>query len=384
MATGSDIGTLYPFLRRQVERRNRDGGLGRWAFLRPEYRSVAAWGKATRQKVFELLHYAPPPVDPAPKILARENRDGYTLERLEFNTTPDIRVPACLLLPEHASFPAPALVGLHDHGGFYYVGKEKLIEDPNEHAAIRDFKARSYAGRSVASDLVRQGYVVCVIDAFYFGERRLVLDDDPPEWVERRPEVSEELIRKMNARAGELESLTARSLYAAGLTWMGIWVWDDIRTVDFLRTRKEVDPERIGCLGLSVGAYRALHLMALDPRVKVGVAVCWLAEFGPLIKRHIRHTVGMSKIIPGLYPLLDLPELAALAMPRALMTISARRDGLFTLEAMEGAIQTLKRSYAKAGIPERYQGDLDDAPHEFNADMQQRARAWLDRWLRAE
>jgi ABC-type phosphonate transport system ATPase subunit len=51
---------------------------------------------------------------------------------------------------------------------------------------------------------------------------------------------------------------------------------------------------------------------------------------------------------------------------------------------MKGAIRTLERTYAKAGIPERYRGDLDDTPHEFNAGMQQRARAWLDRWLRAE
>jgi dienelactone hydrolase len=377
MPTRSDIGTLYPFLERQVAK-----GTGRLAFLRPEHTDVAAWTRETRAKVFELLRYTPPPVDPAPKLLSREKRDGYTLERLEFATTPEIRVPAYLLLPEHASGRSPALVALHDHGGFYYVGKEKLVEDSDEHPAVRDFKAQSYAGRSIASDLARQGYVVIVIDAFYFGERRLILDDDPPEWVERRRDVPGELIRKMNARAGEMESITARSVYTTGITWMGIWAWDDIRTVDFLRTRKEVDPERIGCLGLSVGAYRTLHLMALDPRVKVGVAVCWLSEMGPLIQSHIKHTVGMSKIIPGLYPLLDLPDLAALAMPRALMTISGAQDGLFTKESMQGAIRTLERTYAKAGIRDRYRGDFDDTPHEFNADMQSRARSWLDRWLR--
>jgi dienelactone hydrolase len=377
MPTGSDIGTLYPFLKRQVEH-----GTGKMAFLQPEYSNVETWGRETRAMVFELMRYSPPPVDPAPRLISREKREGYTLERLEFATTPDLRVPAFLLLPDHASGASPALVALHDHGGFYYVGKEKLVEDPKEHPAVRAFKAASYAGRSIASDLARQGYVVIVIDAFYFGERRLILDDDPPEWAERRPDVSEELIRKMNARAGEMEAITARSVYTAGITWMGIWAWDDIRTVDFLRTRKEVDPERVGCLGLSVGAYRTLHLMALDPRVKVGVAVCWLSEMGPLIQKNIRHTVGMSKIIPGLYPLLDLPDLAALAMPRALMTISGARDGLFTKESMEGAIRTLERTYAKAGIRDRYRGDMDDTPHEFNADMQSRARSWLDRWLR--
>jgi dienelactone hydrolase len=378
MSTGSDIGSLYPFLKRRLEH-----GTGRMSFLQPKYRDVEAWAKETRGKVLELLHYAPAPVAPKPKLLAREERDGYTLERLEFSTTPDIRVPAFLLIPHHASLPAPGIVALHDHGGFYYVGKEKLVEDPKEHAALRAFKQTCYAGNNIASDLAKQGYVVVVIDAFYFGERRLILDDDPVEWVERRPEVSEELIRTMNARAGQMEELTARSIYATGITWEGIWAWDDIRTVDFLRTRKEVDPDRIGCLGLSVGAYRTLHLMALDPRVKVGVAVCWLSEFGPLVQKHIRHSVGMSKIIPGLYPLLDHPDFAALAMPRALMTISGAQDGLFTKASMEGAIRTLQRTYAKAGIPERYRGDLDDTPHEFNADMQQRARAWLDRWLRA-
>ena len=103
-----------------------------------------------------------------------------------FNTTPDLRVPAYVLVPKGPRpAPAPAIVALHDHGGFYLWGKEKLVEIDDEHPVLTEFKQRYYGGRSIATDLARQGYVVVVIDMFYWGERRMLLDDDPADWRER-------------------------------------------------------------------------------------------------------------------------------------------------------------------------------------------------------
>ena len=107
------------------------------------------------------------------------DKGDYIRERIYFNTTPDIRVPAYLLIPKAGKLPAPAIVALHDHGGFYLWGKEKLVEMENEHPVLTDFKGHYYGGKSVATELVRQGYVVLVIDMFYWGERRMLLDDDP-------------------------------------------------------------------------------------------------------------------------------------------------------------------------------------------------------------
>ena len=94
-----------------------------------------------------------------------------------------------MLIPKGLTGPAPAVVALHDHGGMYFWGKEKIVEVPDEHPVLAEFKQTAYAGKSIASELARRGYVVIVIDMFYWGERRMLLDDDPADWRERPREM---------------------------------------------------------------------------------------------------------------------------------------------------------------------------------------------------
>jgi dienelactone hydrolase len=172
-----------------------------------------------------------------------------------------------------------------------------------------------------------------------------------------------------------------RTIYAAGFTWAGVMFWDDLRTVDYLATRPEVDAERIGCVGLSVGGLRSCHLAALDDRIKAAVVVGWMASYPAQLKGHVRHTIGFTKLVPGLTRHLDYPDVASLAMPASLLVISGTRDGLFALDGVKHCFAKLSSCYAKAGVPERFRGRLYDAPHEFNAAMQREAWDWLARWL---
>jgi dienelactone hydrolase len=290
-------------------------------------------------------------------------------------------VPAFVLVPKGLTKPAPAVVVLHDHGGFYFWGREKVADIEDEHPVLADFKRRYYAGKGIASELARRGYVAIVIDMFYWGERRMLLDDDPADWRERPPSVTAQRIAEFNRRAGESESLVARTIYAAGFTWSGVMFWDDLRTVDYLLTRPEIDPNRIGCVGLSVGGLRACHLAALNDRVKAAVVVGWMASYPAQLPRHIRHTIGFTKLVPGLMRFLDYPDVASLAMPSALLVINGTRDALFDLDGVKHCFAKLTACYAKAGLPDRFRGSLYDTPHEFNAEMQQEAWQWLERWL---
>ena len=374
--TGSHIGNLYPFVKGQADRSTLE-----LSFLRPEFKSLEKWQPAARNRILEHLFYAPPPVAPQPQVIRRTDKGAYVEEYLTFQTTPDLRVPAYVLVPAKAKLPAPGVVVLHSHDGVYLWGKEKVVATDGEHPYLTAFKGRSYGGRSIAVELVNQGYVVVSIDAFYWGERRMLLDDDPAAYRERPQSMTDKEIQAFNQRASQNESLIARSLFTAGITWPGVLLWDDIRTLDYLASRPEVDPRRLACVGLSLGGYRSFLLAALDNRIKAAVDVGWMTSFATQIKQHVMNTVGLSFHVNGLYRYMDLPDMAALIAPRAVLVINGSRDRLFALDGVKAAFEKIARCYDKAGAPERQRTRLYDAPHEFNLEMQAEAWDWLRRWV---
>jgi dienelactone hydrolase len=372
---GSHIGNLYPFVQKQADRSTFE-----LSYLHADVRDLATWQTPARTKVLEHLFYAPPPIAPAPVPLRREDRGEYIQEDFTFQTTPDVRVPACLLIPARTRRPAPAILVLHCHGGFYVWGRDKVVAREEEHPALREYKQQLYAGRSIATELVRRGYVVLTIDMFYWGERRMLLDEDPPSYRDPRRMTDEE-IAAFNRRSQQSEQLVARSLFAAGITWPGVLLWDDLRSLDYLASRPEVDAGRIGCVGLSVGGYRSFVLAALDPRIRAAVAVGWMSSFGAHIRRHVVNSIGLTFHIMGLYRYLDLPDFAALIAPRSVLVINGSKDQLFPPDGVKTAFEKIEKCFAKAGVPERQQCRLYDAPHEFNLRMQSEAWEWLDRNL---
>ena len=191
------------------------------------------------------------------------------------------------------------------------------------------------------------------------------------------PDITEQQVNEYNARSGQNEQLAARGLLTAGVTWPGIMLWDDMRTVDYLASRPEVDPNRLACVGLSVGGYRSFMLAALDPRIKAAVDVGWMTTFNSQIEKHVIHTMGLSFVIPGMYRYFDLPDLAGLVAPRNLMVQMGSQDGLFPLAGIQAAFARIDQCYRKAGNEGGQRCKLFDVPHQFNDKMQAEAWAWL-------
>lgn len=376
----SEIGNLYQFIENEAARLEYPLSIAAnqlvpWEQLQQE----------GRKKLRELLHYNPQPAELRPRTVERVDMGDYVREKVYFYSCLSVEVPCYVLIPKQADFPVPGVIALHDHGGMYYWGKEKIVEVPNEPPVLTEFKKRSYGGKSYATELVRQGYVVVVIDAFYFGERRIQLDSLPRETrevlqisnVERG---SKEWIELSNSVAREREDITAKSLYLAGASYPGVLVWDDIRTVDYLCSRPEVDESRIGCLGLSVGGFRTAHLAALDTRVKVACVCGWMSQLRPLIKKHMKVHTWML-FVPGLYKYLDYPDVASLAIPTSLLILQGSRDPLFPIDAIENAIDKVQSAYNRAGFEDRFDYQMYDTVHEFNPEMQSAAFEWFQERL---
>src|SRR5262249_23807024 len=227
---------------------------------------------------------------------------------------------------------------------------------------------------------VRRGYVVITIDAFMFGERRVMIDADRAAGWDREKYTLDD-VRRLNQVCRGKESTVVKGLTLAGATWPGVVFWDDIRTVDYLVTRPEVDAKRIGCVGISMGGYRAIYLSALDDRITAGCVVGFMSSTRPMIKAHL-DTHSFVHFLPGLHTFLDLPDVAALTAPRALLVQQCRRDRLFPRVGMEESVRRIAEAYRTAGCPDKFGGRFYDEPHRFTIAIQDEAFAWLDRHLK--
>ncbi len=374
--SGSDAGSIYSEIRMLADQCRYP-----MSWLETPYPDVSSYRMAVRKKLFELFHYSPPPVPPAAEVVGRWEFSDYIQEQILFSTTPWFRVPAYVLIPKGRKSPHPAIVDLHSHGGMFLYGKEKVMPVPGgEHPAVTRYRRDNYEGKSTSLALCRRGYVVISIDCFYFGERRTLFDSDVQKLGSDRSKYSLEEVDYLNRKSSQGESALARSLYWAGTTWQGIAHWDDIRTVDYLASRPEVDPSRIGCLGISMGGYRTDFLAALDDRIQCAVSVGWMSTLRHLIRHHVV-THSYSHFLPGMAHFLDLPDVVACRVPKPLMVQQCNRDSLYPLEGMQESVKKIAAIYKKAGASSNFEGRFYDHPHLFSLRMQEEAFDWLDRWL---
>jgi dienelactone hydrolase len=346
--------------------------------------SDTEWRKQGRAAITNGLGYQPASVPLDLRLERTVSRPGYELRVISFAGTSHYRIPAFLLIPEGKG-PFPAVVALHDHGSEYYFGKEKLVEMDPEHAALTSFKKVYYGGRSYASELARNGYVVLVADCFYWGERRLKYAYPPSNYRQAMAGLDESSEQYVSAVDDFLEQRTAdliTLLGYTGLNWLGIVSYDDMRAVDLLVSLPEVDSRRIGCIGLSGGGFRSTYLAGRDARIRAGVIVAWMNTLPTTLdlaeKSHA--DIFDSYVV---HAGLDHPDVASLGAPDcALFVLNCGRDELFTAKGMRLAVEKIRSVYQGMNHANKFQARVYDVPHLFNTQMQKDAFLWLDRWLK--
>jgi len=372
------------------------GAYGEWAaqsmrdpprlsFRQPVFGNVDAWRAVARARFHELLLGPGRAATPVAVLQHQLEFDELSIEHLQWQLPYGPPTEALVLKPAGARGKLPGVVGLHDHGGNKYFGLRKITrmsKDP--HPAMVRHQDHYYGGAAWANELARRGYVVLVHDTFTFGSRRMRLADLPESirgsLTEVNPEAQDEIDR-YNQFAGNHEHIVAKSLFSAGMTWPGVFVFDDQRAVDYLASRPDVDATRIACAGLSGGGLRTVMLSGADERIRcsccVGMMTTWRDY---LLNKCYTHT--WMCYVPGLPCDLDYPEILGLGVPNPVLVLNNRQDQLFTLPEMERADRILTEVYKKAGAPDRYRASFYDGPHKFDQEMQKEAFAWFDRWLK--
>ncbi|MEI7939580.1 MAG: dienelactone hydrolase family protein [Verrucomicrobiota bacterium] len=318
-----------------------------------------AWREKARAKVMECLLLAPPVAPFDPKVIAEQDRGSYVARKVVFNVTGDSRVLAFLLVPKAAG-PHPAVLLLHDHGAKFDIGKEKVIEPwdepPQKMESARKWITQCYGGRFIGDELAKRGYVCFATDMLNWSDR--------------------------GGGGYENQEVLAANLFQFGASWAGLIAHEDLRAAEFLATQPEVDAKRVAAMGLSVGGYRTWQTAALSDRIAAGVSVCWMATRKGLMVPRNNQTTGQSAftmIHPGLANLLDYPDVAGIACPKPMMFLCGGRDHLFPAASIEEAFGKMRQVWESQKAADRLVTRLYDAPHEFNATMQNDAFDWLDR-----
>ena len=330
-----------------------------------DIRDFDAWKQKARDKVFDCM-LAPPPA-PANgydvKVLYEEQRDGYKARKLEISLSRYYTVPAYLLIPDGKG-PFPAVNVLHDHGAHLFIGKEKVIRPLacEDSVVVNDAEAwvKNYDGQYFGDYLARHGYVVFATDAPMWGERG----------------------QKEGPRRDRYDMI-AGNMMMYGIDLSAYMTYDDLRATEYLASLPEVDPQRIGCTGWSMGAYRAWMLSALSDHIKAGAAVCWMVTTDEQLSFRYSRTEngGFANCLPGLRRWLDYPHVASIACPKPMLFINGSQDKLFPVAGVKKAFQTMHEVWDSQGVGDRIETELWEMPHSCGLRSQQRVLLFFQKYL---
>jgi len=303
----------------------------------------------TRSTVLRLLGEMPPRPDPRKVVvLATEDHGDYTLERFEFFNGVDMAVPGMIVVPKDRRGKVPAVIGLHGHGSPTSRPKESLCADPE----------------SIGATLARKGYVVAAIDGYFNGER-----------IGKGPGGARDGKDAQEASLFKLYLLQGRTLW-------GMMLRDQQCLIDYLQTRPEVDPERIGATGASMGCTGSWWLAAIDERVKAIVGVICFTRYTELLAHGNLRMHGIYYFVPGVLAHFDTEAIYSLIAPRPMLMLSGDRDGgaptdgIYVLEKKLGSVYDLygRRDDFRSII---YQ----DTGHEYLPEMKDQMVQWFERHL---
>ncbi|MCQ2128092.1 MAG: alpha/beta hydrolase family protein [Bacteroidaceae bacterium] len=329
-----------------------------------EIKDFNEWRKVARQKVFDCMLTPPPPAaEMGMTIVAEEQRDGYKARKIEIKLSKYYTVPALVLIPDGKG-PFPAVNALHDHGAHLFIGKEKMIRPFAEDSTVindaDEWVASLYEGQYLGDFLAKNGYVVFSADAPMWGERG----------------------QKEGALRDKYDMI-AGNMMMYGIDLSAYMTYDDISGTEFLATMPEVDASRIGCVGCSMGAYRAWMLSALSDRIKVGAAVCWMVTTDEQMSFKYKRTEngGFANCFPGLRRWLDYPHVASLACPKPMLFINGSQDKLFPVAGVEKAFATMHNTWKSQNADQNLDTEIWDIPHSCGLRAQQKVLEFFKKHL---
>lgn len=308
---------------------------------------LKAWQQKTRSRLVELLGGLPKTTPLNPRVVGKLDRDGYRIERIVFESQPRLYVTANLYLPasKASQSRSPAFIAPVGH---WLEGK-----------TFEDYQR-------LGMEMARQGYLLLVYDPIGQGERLEYFD----------PVTGQDRVGGSGTTA---HTLVAHQCFLIGETLTKYFIWDGMRAIDYLLTRPEVDPERIGAIGGSGGGTLTRFISALDERVNISIPVVSAASKGG-----VGGSADGEQNLPGnVFARIWSRDHWWLVPPRPLLNLNASEDHSF--QTALDSMNELKRAYQLV----HRDGDAvvleAQGRHGIIADMRKSAYEFIARhWARGE
>jgi len=355
------------------------------SFRNSKWENLDTWRNAAKERINDRLGIPEIGGTPVVTVKKQYEYDGLHIEELSWQLPYGRPTDAILIKPASAEGPLPGILAFHDHGANKYFGTRKITRTSDkQHPDMVEHQKTYYSGLAWANEIAKRGYVVLVADAFPFASRRVMMQDLPSNmWNGLSDQDSENSknIKAYNTWASDHEHTMAKSLFCAGTTWPGVFFAEDQKALDILCARKDVNPNQIGCAGLSGGGMRTVFMGGLDPRIKCAVCVGFMTTWKDLIlNKSFTHT--WMTYVPILPKEMDFPEILGLRAPLPTLVLNDSEDQLYTLPEMKNADKILTEVYTKAKAEDKYKCSYYPGPHKFDKDMQKEAFDWFDQWLK--
>jgi cephalosporin-C deacetylase-like acetyl esterase len=307
---------------------------------------LRVYQKKKQMTFFDLLGGLPTKTALHARVTGTLKRDGYRIEKLYFQSRPGFYVTADLYIPAPGAGPFPAVLGVAGH---------------NDPGKATDVYQRGWVG------LVRRGFVVLAVD--------------PPGQGERVQYYDKELGRSRVGIATAEHTLVGQQCLLTGGTLAQYIVWDDIRAIDYLLSRREVDAKRIAIAGSSGGGMQSAYMALAEPRLAAAAPSCWMNS-----SRTIWNTPGPQDAEQNLPRFissgLGVSDFAISFAGKPFLFLTATRD-FFPIAGAKQAFREARRMYSVLGATDHVDLFEHDDQHSWSLPRREATYAWFQHWLSA-
>ncbi len=294
-----------------------------------------------RERLNEIVGELPERQALNARVVGKVNGNGFSVEKIVFESVPGRYVTAHLYLPENTVHPVPACIEMCGHG---LNGKGN--------------------GSITAVRMALNGIAVMVVDPIAQGERLQLINDE-----------GQTLIRGVTTEHTLLNP--AFNLLGSSLAVQEFW--DNSRAMDYLQSREEIDKDKIGAYGFSGGGTQAAYLMALDARVKVGCVGLFFSSRERTLELQ-GASDGCQQIPYEGQKRLEIADLVMLMAPKPVIVLDGKYDFVDHWGALNG-FDEMQKCYAALGCPENVAQYYAEDGHALPLDVQVKLTEWFKKGL---